>query len=196
MTKTRILAMMLALSVTGAMTGCGNGTGNAGGNTAATEVETAADTYREDVTTAQLQAAVAEELGENYWPNMDVPTELLGDTFGITEEMYEEVTAQMPMISTNVDTLVIVKAREGSEQDVEAALLAWKEYNTQEAMQYPMNMGKVQAAAVKTIGRYVCLVQLGADTMAASEEGDEAVIAQCEQENARALAVIEEMLTK
>lgn len=156
--------------------------------------------YREDVAVGDLQAAVAEELGDNYWPNMDVPNELLEDMFGITEEMYEEIAAQTPMISNNVDTLIIVKAKKGEEQQVEDVLNAYKEYNTTEALQYPMNLGKVQAAQIKTYGRYVCFVQLGAEIpeleAESDEDGDAAAIMHCEQENAKALAVIEKMLTK
>lgn len=156
--------------------------------------------YREDVAVSDLQAAVAEELGENYWPNMDVPKELLEDMFGITDEMYEEIVAQTPMISNNVDTLIIVKAKAEKERQVEDVLNAYKDYNTTEALQYPMNMGKVQAAQIKTYGRYVCFVQLGAEVPELEEEsaedGDAAAIKHCEQENAKALTVIEKMLTK
>ena len=59
-----------------------------------------------------------------------------------------------------------------------------------------MNLGKIQAAEVKRFGRYVCFVQLGGDIAEPSEESDEAVIAHCREENARALAVFEDMLAK
>lgn len=156
--------------------------------------------YRDDVATVDLQAAVADELGENYWPDADIPEEFLSETYGLTEDLYEEVSAQMPMISANVDTLIIVKAKEGSEQKVEEALNAYKEYNTTEALQYPMNMGKVQAAQIKAFGRYVCFVQLGADMDGladeGTEEGDAAAIKHCEQVNANALSIIENMLMR
>lgn len=201
MKKRKIWGLLLAAVMMVLAAGCGKA---AGENGAATENGAAAESeetgYRDDVAVTDLQAAVAQELGENYWPNMDVPTELLGDMFGITEEMYEEIVAQTPMISANVDTLVIVKAKEDSVAQVEDALNAYKEYNTTEALQYPMNLGKVQAAQIETYGRYVCFVQLGAEVPEAdedgSEDGDAAVIKHCEQENARALNVIEEMLIK
>lgn len=191
----RLWGAVLAAGMAVMLAACGSAAQNGGSDTAQ---ESAG--YRDDVAVADIQAAVAQELGENYWPNMDVPEELLEDTFGIGEEMYEEIVAQTPMISANVDTLVIVKAKEGSEQQVEDALNAYKEYNTTEALQYPMNMGKVQAAQIKAFGRYICFVQLGAQVPEAdeegSEDGDAAVIKHCEQENAKALDVIEKMLTK
>lgn len=195
----------MLLCVTGMlvfMAGCGKGaeSGSGDGTDSGESAAGTVSTYREDVTTIELQAAVAEEFGEDYWPNMDVPQEMLEDTFGISEDMYEEITAQTPMISANVDTLVIVKAKEGSEKQVEDALNAYKEYNTTQALQYPMNMGKVQAAQIKAYGRYICFVQLGAEIPeedeADSEESDAAAIAHCEKENARALKIIEDMLVK
>lgn len=182
------------------MAACGNSA--SGNGSGAGQEETAGQNsgYRDDVATADIQAAVAEELGDSYWPDMDVPAELLEDMFGIQEDLYEEITAQTPMISNNVDTLIIVKAKEGSEQQVEDVLKAYKEYNTTEALQYPMNMGKVQAAQIKAFDRYVCFVQLGGDVPeneeAGEEDSDAAAISHCEQENAKALAVIEKMLTK
>ena len=152
--------------------------------------------YRDDVSCADIQAAVAGALGDNYWPNMDIPAEFLAETYGVTEDLHDEYIAQMPMISTNVDTLIVVKAKEGSEQAVEDALNAYHQMMVDDTMQYPMNLGKIQAGQVKTFGRYVCFVQLGADVMTQMEEGDEAVIAHCEQENAKALEAIEGALTK
>lgn len=197
--------MILIAGMAAVMAACGNssaenGSGAAQESAAAESVEEESSGYRDDVAVEDIQAAVAQELGDNYWPDTDVPAELLEDMFGIKEEMYEEIIAQTPMISTNVDTLIIVKAKEGSEQQVEDALNAYKEYNTTEALQYPMNMGKVQAAQIEAFGRYVCFVQLGAEVPMEeegdSEESDAAAIKHCEQENAKALAAIEKMLTE
>lgn len=188
----KLFGAVLALCLAVQAAGCGSA------DSGKTEAEGAG--YRDDVATADLQAAVKEELGDQYWPDMDIPAELLSDVYGITEDLYEEVSAQSPMISTNVDTLIIVKAKEGSEQKVEEALTAYKEYNVSDALQYPMNMGKVQAAQIKTFGRYVCFVQLGAGmdnlTDEGTEEGDAAAIQYCEKVNAGVLSVIEEMLTR
>lgn len=196
--------MILIAGMAAVMAACGNSSAENGSGgaqeSAAESVEEESSGYRDDVAVEDIQAAVAQELGDNYWPDTDVPAELLEDMFGIKEEMYEEIIAQTPMISTNVDTLIIVKAKEGSEQQVEDALNAYKEYNTTEALQYPMNMGKVQAAQIEAFGRYVCFVQLGAEVPMEeegdSEESDAAVIKHCEQENAKALAAIEKMLTE
>lgn len=139
-----------------------------------------------------IKAAVTTALGENYWPDTAVQPDVLETLFGITAEMYEDYLAEMPMISTNVDTLVIVKPKQGQAEAVEAALTAYRESKVNSTMQYPMNIGKIQASRVERIGDYVCFVQLGADTMEAAEESDEAVIAMCQEANELVIGIITE----
>lgn len=150
--------------------------------------------YRNDVSTEALRDAAAEALGENYFPNMDIDASLLESIYGISPELYEEYTAQMPMINVNVDTLIILKAKEGKLEEAENALKAYDEKMKANTMQYPMNIGKIQAAQVKTFGDYTCYLLLGGDTAAVSEQGDEAVIAYCQEENEKAASAIEEAL--
>ena len=47
------------------------------------------------------------------------------------------------------------------------------------------------ASRIEIIDNYICFVQLGADTAAAAQEGDEKVVAQCQSENERAVDMIE-----
>ena len=63
-------------------------------------------------------------------------------------------------------------------------------------MQYPMNLGKIQASRIESYDNYVCFVQLGADTTAAMDVSEEAVVDQCLEENERALDAIEKALLK
>lgn len=107
--------------------------------------------------------AVLEALGENYWPNMMLEPDLLEMTFGITPDMYEDYIAEVCMISTNVDTLVVIKAGEEQIQAAEDALNAYRDAKVSDTMQYPMNLGKIQASVVERHGDYVYFVQLGAD---------------------------------
>lgn len=210
--KKKTLAMLMMAAAL-SLTACGNKEVNENGNAADVVEDTAKDAvenketegaeedtaedasaYAEDVATADLVAAVAESLGENYWPNMDIDAAYLENMVGLTADMYEEAAGQMPMISANVDTLITVKAKADTVGEVEAALKAYQEMLQNDTMQYPANLGKIQASKVETFGNYVCFVQLGADTTAL--ESEEAVIAQCEAENEKALAAIEEKLVK
>lgn len=137
-----------------------------------------------------VKTAVTDALGENYWPNSPVMPDMLEMFFGISSDMYDDYFAETPMISTNVDTLILIKAKEGQAEAVEEALNAYRDTNVNDTMQYPMNVGKIQASRVERIGNYVCFVQLGADTMTAMESGDEAVIAQCREANELVIEII------
>lgn len=137
-----------------------------------------------------LKAAVVEELGESYWPNMALLPDMLEMTFGLTADLYEDYMAEMPMISANVDTLLIVRAKDDKVEAVRSALEAYRDVQINDAIQYPMNVGKVQASRIETIGNYVLFVQLGADTQEAAEEGDEAVISMCQAVNDSVIEII------
>ncbi|NLL78462.1 MAG: DUF4358 domain-containing protein [Clostridiales bacterium] len=152
-------------------------------------------TYRTDVSTEDLKAAVTEVLGEDYWPSYALNEEEIENLLGLTTDFYEEFTAEMPMISTNVDTLMIIKAKEGKTADVEKAVTKYREMLINDTFQYPMNIGKIQASEIAVYENYVCFVQLGADTMNAAEQGDDAVIAHCREANDKALNAIFTKLT-
>lgn len=152
--------------------------------------------YTQEANMEGLRDAVVEVLGESYWPNMAIPEDMLEEIYGIKADMYEDYLAECPMINVNVDTLIIVKAKEDRLEDVENALEEYREKSINESMQYPQNLGKIQASRIESFGNYVCFVQLGADTTAASDVSEEAVIDQCLEENERAIDAIEKALLK
>ncbi len=185
MKKRCLIWMAAAVLALAALTGCGR----------EKQPEDAGDEqYAQDVDVAELEAAVAEKLGENYWPDYEISEDLLTDIYGISPDLYEAYAGKSPMISANVDTLLIVKAKEGKETAVKEALQAYHIMQVEDSLQYPMNVGKVQAGMVEEFGRYICFVQLGGD--AAGAEDDEAVIKACKEDNETALEVIETALTK
>jgi len=140
---------------------------------------------------AGLREAVVTELGTDYWPAMAIPAEILEANFGLTSDMYVDYMGEMPMMSAHVDTLLIVKAAEGKEEDVEKALQTYRDNIASDTMQYPTNLGKVQASMVKRMDSYVVFVLLGGDTMdAQTQGGDEAVIKQCQETNQQVLDII------
>lgn len=137
-----------------------------------------------------VKQAIVDTLGENYWPDTPIIPEMLEGTYGITADMYEDYMAESPMISANVDTLILIKAKEDTVEAVEEALTAYRENLVNDTMQYPMNIGKIQASRIERIGNYVCFVQLGGDTD--MDASDEEVITQCQEQNELAIAVIEQ----
>lgn len=134
------------------------------------------------------QAVIAAVGEENYWPDMPMDPEMLETFLGLTADMYEDYMAESPMISANVDTLVIVKAKENQVDAVEEVLNTYREGNVNDTMQYPMNIGKIQASQVEKIGNYVIFIQLGGDT--SNDQSEEESISKCKEANEAALEAI------
>lgn len=137
-----------------------------------------------------IKTAVMDELGDNYFPNMPLMPDMLETQFGITADMYDDYFAEMPMISANVDTLLIIKAKDGNVENVEAALEAYRNVQINGTMQYPKNLGVVQGSRIETIGNYVCFSQLGGEIMDLLDSGDEAVILHCQELNDLVIGIV------
>ncbi len=208
--KKKLACMLLMSALALSMTACGgrDNNGAASGTGETTTGSTAAGQETggaESTTTAQdpkdvakaLQSAkkaVTDALGDNYWPDSEIPEEMLDDTYGVSADLYDAYLGESPMISVNVDTLLIIHAKDGKVEDVENALNAYRDHLVNDTMQYPMNLGKIQASRIERVGDYVCFVQLGADTSSAEEQGDEAVITYCQEQNELALEAIRQTL--
>ena len=201
MKKLACVLLMSALALS--MTACGNkqdnGAANATQETTAGQEPGAAEstaTETQDPKEALQSAkkAVTDALGDNYWPDSEIPEEMLNETIGVSADLYDAYLGESPMISVNVDTLLIIHAKDGKVEEVENALNAYRDHLVNDTMQYPMNLGKIQASRIDCVGNYVCFVQLGADTSSVEEQGDEAVITYCEEQNELALEAIRQTL--
>lgn len=182
----KIIALLMAAAMTAALTACG---GTADETTEDTTVETPAETDAPaaEASIEELHNAIKEAYGENYLPNMPIDAQMLTDLYGIDAAWVDEFVAEMPMIMTNVDTLIIVKPTEGNEENVLNALTAYYDYMNNDAMQYPMNIQKVKATQVFAKGGYVFYFTLGVlsdDVL--FMEGDEAEIEKAQYEAAMA----------
>ena len=141
-----------------------------------------------------LKTAVVDALGENYWPNAAIDPEMLEGIFGLTPDMYSDYMAEMPMISTNVDTLLIIRSNDDKVEAVVEALTAYRDNLVADTMQYPMNLGKIQASRIERIGNYVCFVQLGGEYVAGQNMTEEESIIKCQEQNELAIEVISQNL--
>lgn len=208
MRKNKLFTFIITGAMCISLAACGNNNQDATQAPTVTDASTTQETtvaesvYRDDLTVAEVEAAVAEALGDNYWANTAL--ESIAD-LGITEDMYTEYLYKLPMISVNIDTLIIVKAAEGKVADVEAKLNEFRDNNINDTMQYPMNLAKVQCSQVVSVGNYVAFVQLGADTgndaIAAAGNVSEDEMAKLEmdaitEQNDQAVAAITQALTK
>lgn len=208
--KKKLACMLLMSALALSMTACGGKDNSgaasetqqaatesttAGQETGAAESIVAAQDPRDVAKTLQsAKKAVTDVLGDNYWPDSEIPEEMLNETYGVSADLYDAYLGEAPMISVNVDTLLIIHAKDGKVEEVENALNTYRDNLVNDTMQYPMNLGKIQASRIERIGDYICFVQLGADTSSVEDQGDEAVITYCQEQNELALEAIRQAL--
>lgn len=152
------------------------------------------NSVNQDVSLDTIVNAIKEAYGEDYLPSMPVEGEAILTTYGIAEDMYEEIYIEVPMISAQIDTLVAVKCKEGKQQKVSDALNAYRDYLINDALQYPMNQVKLQASRVIEKDGFVFFIALGVIPMDISDQGDEAILKKAEELNDIAQKVIDEYL--
>ena len=173
MKKISIIILTMALTLA-FITGCSKDDTKAPSNDipSSTETEIVDSTNNTEITVDDILNAIKAAYGENYLPNMEFDTESLEMEFGLTSDMYEAVKAELPMISTHADRVVIVKATEGRADDVEAALITAKENKVNDTLQYPMNLPKINSTKIVRNGDFVCFLMVGAinENMDATEE--------------------------
>lgn len=143
------------------------------------------------VTLTQLKDSVKELLGDKYWPEVDLTKEELEQKTGITEDMYIDFLAEKQVLDAHIDTMIIIHAKEAHVGEVEQALEKYRADIIEQNKNYPQNLCKAEASRMETIEDYVCFVQLGADTTIVADKGEDAMIAYCQEENERALYVLE-----
>lgn len=125
-----------------------------------------------NVTLDEVVKTIKNTYGDGYLPNMTLDADLFQDKTGITSDLYSEFFAEVPMISTNVDSLFIVHATNGNVDKVSELLNAYRENLINDSFQYPMNIPKIQASTVLTKNDYVIFLMVGTpnDNLETEEE--------------------------
>lgn len=208
----KIISIMLILASLAAFASCGNNnngsdsTDTSTGDTSTADTSTAGDTTAADTTKADESAstttvsaadigkAVADEFGDDYIPDMDIPADYLDSTYGVKPEWYDDFFGQMPMINVNVDTFIAVKAKADKVSDVEKALNDYAEYKKTDAFNYPKDIEKANACRVYTKGNYVFFIMLGALTDEVESMDDADQLKYYTEQNDRAVKVIDSLL--
>lgn len=141
-----------------------------------------------------LKDAVVEILGNNYWPDTLLDAEELAERTGISENMYDDYMAEYQRTEAGIDMMILIKAKENEIETVETYLNDYREMLLNIYEQQPQNKAKVFASRIEIIDNYVCYVQLGADISALEEKGEDEMVAYCQQENERALDILEKRI--
>lgn len=196
--KKKILVILLCMLSIGLLSGCGNDNPademvqkEPANSVKIEEKEEKEEGSRNFSTLSKLHESVKEEMGERYWPETFISETELEEKTGITPDMYIEFIAEKNVMDSDIDTMIIIHAKEEYVGNIETSLEAYRSNVILENQEYPQNYGKAQASRMETIENYVCFVQLGADTTTVAEKGEEEIIAYCQEENERALHILE-----
>lgn len=144
-----------------------------------------------NVELTDIRDAVKEAYGEDYIPNMEYDNVFINETLGLSEEDYEKIVAEGPLVSFNIDTFIAVKAKEGKADTVEEKLNGYRDYLINDSMMYPVNAVKIQASKVIRHGDYVFFVCLGVIDTSTEEKGDEEILKEAQEKNNIAVDVID-----
>ncbi|MDE6203622.1 MAG: DUF4358 domain-containing protein [Lachnospiraceae bacterium] len=142
----------------------------------------------------EYKDAVVDILGENYWPDTLLTSEELAERTGISDDMYESFLAEYQHTEAGIDMMILVKAKDGQSEKIENYLNEYREVLLKIYEQQPQNKAKVFASRIETINNYICYVQLGADITSLENKGEDEMISFCQQENERALDIIEKRI--
>lgn len=140
----------------------------------------------------KIRKAIADKYGEDYMPNISLTASEIEERFGIKTSWYLDISAEIPMISTQVNTLVIVKAKnKNTRKNIKKQLSAYRQKQIDDTMQYPMNIPKVQASRVYVKDNYVFFIMLGFIDSSLEETGtEEQLIKAYKAENKKAVDAI------
>lgn len=147
-----------------------------------------------EIALADIHTKVKEVYGENYLPNMPFDDTALQNVVGLDPALCEEYIAETPMISTNVDTFIAVRAKSGKVEEVKTVLDAYRTKLVEDTVQYPMNQIKVQASRVVSYGDYVFFLMLGFIDPEVETKEEDVVLKAYEAENQKAVDAIEGLL--
>ncbi len=106
-------------------------------------------------------AAVKAAYGEFYGPSSPIEATMLEDIMKVKADDVVDFYAEGPLMSTSVDTLIIVIAKDDKIETVKKALEDYQYYLEHDAFNYPMNMAKVSSSQVVVKGNVVAFVLLG-----------------------------------
>lgn len=176
----KILSLLLVGTMALSLVACGSK------NNEEVVPETSSEVVEEvsnaDVELSTVVTAIKDAYGEDYLPSMLVEdSEMLETVYGLTEDMYQEVFVEVPMISAQSDMLIAVKVAEGKQEAVVEALNTYRDYLVNDALQYPMNQLKLQSSRIIEKEGFVFFVTLG--VIPNELEGEEEIIAKAAELN-------------
>lgn len=149
-----------------------------------TEEEVVTETEKDAISIDSIVNAMKEAYGETYLPNMPLDKEMFVGMTGISEDLFTDFYAEVPMISAQVDKLFVLKAADGKVDELAKAVKAYNDNEIENGRNYPMNLPKLEKAVVETRGDYVIFYMLGGYTDEMVEEDESKTAEEIEAANA------------
>lgn len=150
-------------------------------------------TTTKNVSLSEVHTTIKEAYGSEYVPSYMFDEGYIEDVFGLDKELYDEIIAEGPKVSFDIDTFIAVKAKAGKGNDVEKILSNYRTEQINDAMQYPVNAVKIQASKVIAYGDYVFFVCLGEIPTDIDEDDEEAILAEAMKDNQIAVDKLKEI---
>lgn len=142
----------------------------------------------------QVYSAVKAAYGSSYLPSVKLDKKDINAHYGLSGDWYQSAIAEVPMMSAQVDELVIVKAKNAdAKKKIRQALKGYKKTLQEDRFQYPANQLKIQSSRVYTKGKYVCFIMLGTISNSTEQQGEAQVIAAYKQQNEKAVTAIKNL---
>lgn len=120
------------------------------------------DTDNGQTTVDTILEAIRKAYGDDYLSNTPITAEMLESTFGLSDDMYDAIASEMPMIGVHPDRVIVVKAKSGMTENVKKALETARQELINAETMYPMNIAKITSSQVVTNGDYVAYILAGA----------------------------------
>lgn len=160
------------------------------------QTETIADAAKKKTpSTSKIRKAIQEAYGDNFVANMELTKEEINERYKMQSSWYSDASAQVPMISAQVDTLIIVKAKNAkTKKKIKKALTEYRQSLIEDTLQYPMNVYKISASRVYVKDNYVFFIMLGFIDKDIEESGDdEAIVTAFKDQNKIAVNTINKL---
>lgn len=182
--KKKILAIMLAASL-------------AAGSVPAvynvTDTAITAEAAKKKVPSVKkLRKAIAAKYGDKFIVDVALTKQEIMSRYGISPSWYTDISAEVPMIGTHVDTLIIAKTKnKKAKSKIKKQLTKYRQSLIDDTMQYPMNALKIHASRVYVKGDYVFFIMLGFIDSKTEETGtEEQIIKAYKAQNQKAVTAI------
>lgn len=114
-----------------------------------------------EVTLQSLVEAVREAYGPDYKANQEYSKEEMNQTFGISEDLYEQAIAFHRL--DGVDTFVAIEAKPDKTEMVSAALTEYRNELVSQNNQSAAESLKIAGSSVEKYDKYVFFIVLGKD---------------------------------